>query len=779
MAFNLNKLGTVGNQSRRASSPSQWTYKNNNGDDVLSVDFFNDASDRFSAGDIVTIIDYDSGVVFSRTTYLVVSVIGGVVSIKESVSTPENILTVAESGGDFASIKDALDSIEDASETNRYVVRVAPGVYNEDNPIQGKSYTSVVSSGGQNTVRVVASNADEHLFLCVNLFFLTGLSLFGVSGTDKYAVVQDTVGEVLIQDCVITDCENGILINNANALTNILTCAIYTINPATTTTVCGICISAGNVILDFLKVVANSKVTTLIDCSGVTSILTLNNIIAFSPNVTTGILADDGCRISGYGSRMIGLYDGIVIQGSNTQVRLDVIQIFNAQNDGFRINNTGTGIELALFATTISGCERFNFNVLNQNSITSGNGFTEIDKSYIVPGAKFYAYLLDTTEDDEGLNILGELHVGIPEKGTEAAIGGGDSYTRGMLVYTETDIGEFTDISVSAKSASGSTFTFTDVTEDSAIYVASSLSDITDVLEHFGIKSKVNTSAVVGTGGIVAEYWNGSAWTELKVMEVESSGSFYPYANNIFEHTGGHHIRYNSDLAIDSWTKNDPMNLETDYYWVRFRINGDIDTAPIFEQFKLHTNRFEINADGWVEYFGNARPIGQLPLNFTVGRPFEGNMQTQKLYVSEDIGVGFTNNKFTATTDKSGIAGNLPYDLDTSSPIKFLISGRPSTTETITWTIRWAWVKDGDTYYTTEPAAIENSDSITTSRAVVAGEISSFIADIDVSRMVSRRPGAFGDQLWLSIQPSTMGGTFSLASSGLNYTKWCEGGHVA
>ncbi len=42
---------------------------------------------------------------------------------------PGNLVTVAQSGGDFSDIQAAIDSITDASETNPYVVYVAPGYY--------------------------------------------------------------------------------------------------------------------------------------------------------------------------------------------------------------------------------------------------------------------------------------------------------------------------------------------------------------------------------------------------------------------------------------------------------------------------------------------------------------------------------------------------------------------------------------------------------------------------------------------------------------------------
>ena len=348
-----------------------------------------------------------------------------------------------------------------------------------------------------------------------------------------------------------------------------------------------------------------------------------------------------------------------------------------------------------------------------------------------------------------------------------------------MLVYTETSGNVFVDVSTAAQSASGSSFTFPGIAADNAIYIASSLEDSTDYLKHYGIKTKIDTVVVQGTGEIVIEYWNGSSWIETNGMEVESSGSYYPHAKDYFEDLGGNHIRYDKYLSIDNWTKNDPMSLGINYYWTRFRIDTAITTVPVIQQFKLHTNRTELNSDGWLEYFGKARPIGQLQLSFSLGKPFEGNMQSQTLYTSQDIGVGGTNNKFTSTTDKLGVSGFLPFDCDTSSPLTVEWAGHPNTTGTYEWTVRWAWITDGEAITYAEPGSpIANSGSTTVSKAATVDQLSIFTIDLDVSEMISRRDSAYGDELWISIQPTTLPGNFSLSGSQITYTKWSEGGHI-
>ena len=57
----------------------------------------------------------------------------------------QNVIIVAKSGGDFTTITDALNSIADASDTNRYLVYVAPGVYTEQ--VSMLSYIDIEGAG--------------------------------------------------------------------------------------------------------------------------------------------------------------------------------------------------------------------------------------------------------------------------------------------------------------------------------------------------------------------------------------------------------------------------------------------------------------------------------------------------------------------------------------------------------------------------------------------------------------------------------------------------------
>lgn len=74
-----------------------------------------------------------------------------------SAFTPaaERVLWVSPSGGDFSSVQAALDSITDASASNRYLVRVGPGIFTE--PVTMKPFVDVEGSGeGVTTLRAFA-----------------------------------------------------------------------------------------------------------------------------------------------------------------------------------------------------------------------------------------------------------------------------------------------------------------------------------------------------------------------------------------------------------------------------------------------------------------------------------------------------------------------------------------------------------------------------------------------------------------------------------------------
>lgn len=62
------------------------------------------------------------------------------------------VIVVAESGGDFTSLRSAYNSITDNSATNRYLVKIMPGIYSVNQFVINKSYVDIEGSGENVTV---------------------------------------------------------------------------------------------------------------------------------------------------------------------------------------------------------------------------------------------------------------------------------------------------------------------------------------------------------------------------------------------------------------------------------------------------------------------------------------------------------------------------------------------------------------------------------------------------------------------------------------------------
>ncbi len=64
----------------------------------------------------------------------------------------ENVIVVAQSGGDYSSVAEALNSITDSAVDNRYLVQVMPGTYVETGLVTVKEYVHVQGAGPNATL---------------------------------------------------------------------------------------------------------------------------------------------------------------------------------------------------------------------------------------------------------------------------------------------------------------------------------------------------------------------------------------------------------------------------------------------------------------------------------------------------------------------------------------------------------------------------------------------------------------------------------------------------
>ncbi len=674
-------------------------------------------------------------------------------------SRVDNIVTVSSSGADYTSIKDAIDYVatQSPSDTDRWQVSVGPGSYTED-PMTLIPYVDIRATGDRFTTKIVASTTGANLFTVtgIGITGVEGFTISGVTGAAGFYSATATVA-LIVQNVVFINCKYG-----AHTTSGLISMTNVSSTPSSVMT--HMLYADGGVIQsdrsDILSE-ATFAVYAFADNGGNVGI---NALFSQSSNIGTVFKLDNGATGNWHNSYINNCTTGIELDNASNMDMTAVVMDSNMTNH-LLINDSGSKIRC------VAG------RMASDKFIFPNNYSNEV------------ITFIDIKENDEGFRVMGELGVGRPERGSESVFGGGDSYTRGMMVY-EYNGSTYSDKSEEAQSPSGSTFTIPGLTANNAVYLSSDLHN-GDYLHFYGIKSSTSIATVLGGGEIVLEYWDGSAWVESNHMSVDSSGSYLPHAKELFEQTGSQQIRFSSEMLTD-WAKSDPVSNGIDRFWVRFRVNTAITTAPIFNQFKLHTNRREINADGWPEYFGSGRPIGTLPWDFGLVEAANSSPGNTDVYVCDNLAVGRVENLFqNGATDRVGFNAYLPQDLDTSCPITLTWSVRTddNTAGDIVWVVRNGYTADGDSVYADSASAPttgpnELSTTITESAPVASDTQKTYSVTIDVSNMISRKSGGYGDVLWVTLERTggaggdTHNGDVAGINLTANYIKWCDGGHI-
>lgn len=673
------------------------------------------------------------------------------------------------------SIKDAIEAITDASSSKRYVIKVSPGTYVENNPIDMKAYVNVIGESVNSTI-VQASNADT-LFNMADSSLLRDVGLIG--GASDICINACPLGLCAAENIGIFSGGTGVYVDGATANMTISNITV---------------VGSGNRVIDVQQGIATVRDVNVTELAsydevfhieGASSVLIGYGLLDSSSNCTRSISITNNGIMNFRDGRIAGAGVGIYFEDSTFETN----NISFSRCDLGLSNPTGTS-QSNIWNITFIYCTQ-NISFLSPTSRLSFSGFSDSDKTTINPNIDVTGIFTNEKDGDEGVVITKELHVGFPGGGAESCLGEGDSYTKGMLVYTY-DGASFVDVSSNASSPSGSSFAFPNTNVNSAIYLASDyfgFSTTFDVLTHFGVKSNILTPHSTGT--IIAEYWNGSAWTEVKTMTVDADSPYTPRADKMFQNVGSHQTFYNSYLAADSWTKNDPVSYGKDLFWARFRITSALDVAPVFEQFKLHTNNYQIEADGWVNYYGSSRPVRSLPWDLgliTISGVGPGNTD---IAISDNLLIGRINNRFSGTgTNSMGFSKRLPLDCDTSSPINFKVCVRADGASGGNYNLNvyHGYATPSDLIYdgTGQPATHPTEQNINqiVAAPTVENDIAWYDFDIDISGMVSRRDNGLPDILFLTFErdggsaSDTNTNNMDIVEISGDYVAWCNGGHV-
>jgi pectin methylesterase-like acyl-CoA thioesterase len=312
------------------------------------------------------------------------------------------VVTVAKKGGDFSSIKAAIDSITDSSSAKPYTITVGPGIFSEDEIIS-KPYIDIKGTG--HNVTVVTPNGNHSVFNLDKYNKISDLTIKDVSA-GFYAVVYADKGETgahhshsRISNIHLDDCDGGVFVTATD--------------PAKDT----------HLFIDFINIEGTfSRGIYVLNNGGDCACADIVHLTSTS-SVTTSI----DLEVSGVGSEVMLHAAMLIGNGSNTGIKL--------QN----------GVDADISASVISGYDKgliIPNNGAISNLVSSGLSFKECtsDLEILRPGV---TGSLSITADRSKLTVVDGAEVSFQILGVTSPA----FTTAGPIYYAQTDYSKTSDIS--------------------------------------------------------------------------------------------------------------------------------------------------------------------------------------------------------------------------------------------------------------------------------------------------------------------------------------------
>jgi hypothetical protein len=141
-----------------------------------------------------------------------------------------NTIVVAKKGGNFDSVKDAVDSITDSSSTNRYIIYVGPGGFTEDT-IELKDFVSIYADVLKGTSIVLKESPTEDILIKANGYSTITNVLLSGNGAGS-TILKYNGNELRLDGCRFTNADvaidatevSGSKVNYPNKLTILESC---------------------------------------------------------------------------------------------------------------------------------------------------------------------------------------------------------------------------------------------------------------------------------------------------------------------------------------------------------------------------------------------------------------------------------------------------------------------------------------------------------------------------------------------------------------------------
>jgi hypothetical protein len=156
-----------------------------------------------------------SGVIESVSAYLKADILKS--CSVYIVNNDPQLITVAEKGGDFSSVAEAVDFITDSSSSNRYIISIGPGIFIEPLiNLVGKPYISIKGSDIQTTI--IQPDDNSHNVFEIGEFNELSFMWIESAGSGKAGIACIDSGNYSVAHKVtFNNCDIGILVQSIDS----------------------------------------------------------------------------------------------------------------------------------------------------------------------------------------------------------------------------------------------------------------------------------------------------------------------------------------------------------------------------------------------------------------------------------------------------------------------------------------------------------------------------------------------------------------------------------
>jgi hypothetical protein len=292
---------------------------------------------------------------------------------------PKRII-VAKKGGDFSSIKSAVDWITGSSSSNRFVVSVGPGEFFENEiDLTSKPYVSIVGSNIQ-TTQIFPNSTSQHIIKLGINNEISFLSLSG-AGSSYSAIYVDDIGDFAQAHKIsVYDCDIGVWVKSSTQDTKFY----------------GEYMDFNGDFTYGVRVDATNSFSALANMENYYLFPTYDNVIGNSAdglgarlNLYTGEF--EGAQLTG--STAIKLSDQAELEAGNLDIQ--------DWNKSFEIPNSGGGPVARIVGSMIHNSITYDIEILNPAASFRYQGISDHTKIYNVSNNVFWNFLDDVDGEND------------------------------------------------------------------------------------------------------------------------------------------------------------------------------------------------------------------------------------------------------------------------------------------------------------------------------------------------------------------------------------------